>query len=128
MIEGVSELISGTEKNVVGVTDYDRYLFHEGTLFESYKMLGAHLVDQNGLTGVQFAVWAPKALDVSVVGNFNQWDRTRNTMERLPQSGIWVLFVPGLNEGDIYKYEIHTPQHEWQLKADPYAFFSEIRP
>ena len=113
---------------MVGVTDYDRYLFHEGSLFESYKILGAHLVDQNGLTGVQFAVWAPRALEVSVVGDFNQWDRTRHTMARIPESGLWVLVVPGLNEGDIYKYDILTPQHEWQLKADPYAFFSEIRP
>ncbi|HET6871881.1 MAG TPA: 1,4-alpha-glucan branching protein GlgB, partial [Sporolactobacillaceae bacterium] len=98
------------------------------TLYESYKMLGAHLVDQNEVKGVRFTVWAPRALNVSVVGNFNQWDHTKHVMTRISESGLWALFVPGLKKGEIYKYAILTPFNEWQLKADPYAFFSEIRP
>jgi 1,4-alpha-glucan branching enzyme len=126
IIEGVSGFISWAD--VQEVTDFERFLFHEGTLYESYKMLGAHILDRDGIRGVQFAVWAPNALSVSVVGDFNQWNRTLNVMERIADSGIWVLFISDLKEGDIYKYELLTPDHEWILKADPYAFFSELRP
>src|SRR4051812_33408026 len=89
-------------------SDFDLYLFHEGTFYESYKLLGAHFVTQAGKEGVRFAVWAPHARRVSVVGNFNDWDGNTYQMERIQRSGIWVLFVPGLKEGDLYKYEIHT--------------------
>ena len=74
-------------------SDFDLYLFHEGTLYESYKMLGAHFVTSSGKTGVRFAVWAPHAKQVSVVGNFNNWDGNDHAMERIERSGIWVLFV-----------------------------------
>ncbi|MFD6443184.1 1,4-alpha-glucan branching enzyme, partial [Peribacillus sp. NPDC060186] len=109
-------------------SEFDLYLFHEGTLYESYKMLGAHFVTASGKTGVRFAVWAPHAKQVSVVGNFNNWNGNDHSMERIERSGIWVLFVPGLQEGELYKYEIHTPGNKRILKADPYAFYSEVRP
>lgn len=110
------------------LSDVDVYLFHEGTLQRAYNMLGAHLLTIQQVTGVRFAVWAPNALSVSVVGDFNSWDGSLHQMERIKQSGIWVLFIPGLEEGDLYKYKITTPEHKTLLKADPYAFFSEKRP
>lgn len=119
MIGGVEEWLP---------SDYERYLFHEGTLYESYKMLGAHVVTINGVKGVRFAVWAPNALSVSVVGDFNQWDGSQAVMKRIKHSGIWGLFIPGLKEGFLYKYEIKTTTNEMILKADPYAFYSERRP
>lgn len=109
-------------------SEYDRYLFHEGTHFESYKFLGGHLVEQDGIKGARFAVWAPNAKSVSVVGDFNGWDGRRNPMEGMPQSGIWASFVPGLQEGDIYKYEIVTKSGKILLKADPYGFWMEKKP
>ncbi|WP_073235019.1 1,4-alpha-glucan branching protein GlgB [Desulforamulus putei] len=111
-----------------GLSDQDLYLFHEGSLYKSYQMLGAHLTEQNGMQGVRFSLWAPNAREVRVVGDFNQWQGHRHVMERVKQSGIWSLFVPGLKPMDLYKYEIHTHQGEVLLKADPYAFYSEIRP
>ncbi|SEM18369.1 1,4-alpha-glucan branching enzyme [Paenisporosarcina quisquiliarum] len=109
-------------------SDFDVYLFHEGTLYESYKMLGAHILDEKDIQGVRFAVWAPNARQVSVVGNFNNWNGTQHKLECLDQSGIWVLFVPELAHGDIYKYEVTGPDGRKELKADPYAFYSELRP
>lgn len=109
-------------------SDFDVYLFHEGTLFESYKMLGAHLVSEENLHGVRFAVWAPHAKNVSVVGNFNAWNGGQNRMQRLASSGIWVGFIPDLKKGEIYKYEVTGPGGQKELKADPYAFYSELRP
>ncbi|MCZ8539637.1 1,4-alpha-glucan branching protein GlgB [Psychrobacillus psychrodurans] len=109
-------------------SDFDVYLFHEGTLYESYKMLGAHILDEKDIQGVRFAVWAPNARQVSVVGNFNNWNGTQHKLECLDQSGIWVLFIPELAHGDIYKYEVTGPDGRKELKADPYAFYSELRP
>ncbi|MEH6949259.1 1,4-alpha-glucan branching protein GlgB [Bacillus sp. JJ634] len=106
----------------------DLYLFHEGTLYESYKLLGAHFVKKANQEGVRFTVWAPHARGVSVVGDFNHWNGENHQMERIERSGIWVLFVPDLKEGELYKYKIHTPSNHIILKADPYAFYSELRP
>ena len=89
-------------------SEYDRYLFHQGTQYYSYTFMGGHLVEENGVKGARFAVWAPPARRVSVVGDFNNWDGRRHPMERMPQSGIWALFIPGLKEGDLYKYEVLT--------------------
>ena len=109
-------------------SNFDLYLFHEGTLHESYKLLGAHFVTLEEKEGVRFAVWAPHARSVSVVGDFNNWNGEEHQMERIERSGVWVLFVPNLKEGKLYKFEIHTLSNEKILKADPYAFYSEVRP
>ena len=109
-------------------SEYDRYLVHQGTHYESYTFMGGHLVAENGVQGARFAVWAPNAQRVSVVGDFNNWDGRRHPMEKMPQSGIWALFVPGLEEGDLYKYEILTKEGHLLLKADPFAFWAEKSP
>ncbi len=109
-------------------SDHDVYLFHEGNLFHSYKMMGAHIVEEDGQKGVRFSVWVSHAKRVSVVGNFNHWNGNSHPMKPIEQSGIWTLFIPNLQDGEIYKYEIHTPHGQILLKADPYAFYSELRP
>ncbi len=114
--------------NTDRISDYDRYLFHQGSHFQSYRMLGAHLTVRDGISGVRFAVWAPNALEVRVVGEFNRWQGKGHLMQRLGDSGIWELFVPSLVAGIIYKYEIVTRKGERKLKADPYAFWAEVRP
>lgn len=119
-----------TLENLSGIdpSDFDLYLFHEGTFYESYKLFGAHFVKNQDADGVRFSVWAPNAKRVSVVGDFNQWSGTRHKMEQIGRHGVWVLFVPGLAEGELYKYEIETPSGQVVMKADPFAFFSEVRP
>ncbi|WEG13830.1 1,4-alpha-glucan branching protein GlgB [Pullulanibacillus sp. KACC 23026] len=108
-------------------TEFDRYLFHEGTLYESYKMLGAHVMTVNGESGVRFAVWAPHAERVAVVGDFNHWDGSGHRLTQIPQSDIWYGFIPGIEEGSLYKYEL-VSNHQIFLKSDPYSFYSEVRP
>ncbi len=111
------------------LTDYDLQLMLEGNHFRTYEKLGAHLREINGVSGVTFAVWAPNARRVSVVGDFNQWDGRVLPMRFYPAQGIWEIFVPGLSEGTIYKYEIRSSFGDYQVeKADPYGFFSEVRP
>ncbi|MCA9971436.1 MAG: 1,4-alpha-glucan branching protein GlgB [Anaerolineales bacterium] len=111
------------------MSDFDEYLLAQGTHLHVYENLGAHLVTVNGRSGVRFAVWAPSALRVSVVGAFNGWDGRRHPMRFHHNSGIWELFVPGLAEGDLYKYEIKTRYMDYMVtKADPVGFFSELRP
>nr|WP_257984232.1 1,4-alpha-glucan branching enzyme [Neobacillus cucumis] len=109
-------------------TDYEVYLFHEGSLYESYKVFGAHVELQKGIKGTRFSVWAPHAIKVNVVGDFNKWDGSKHGMTKLNDQGIWSLFIPGLLENEIYKYQIKTAAGDTILKADPYAFFSELRP
>lgn len=109
-------------------TDHDLYLFHQGNLFYSYKLLGAHYMEDNGEKGVRFSVWAPNAKEVMVVGDYNNWNGNHHKMKRVKDSGIWSLFVPGLDEGSLYKYKICTNQGDCFLKADPYAFYSEHKP
>ena len=109
-------------------SEYDRYLFHQGTHYYSYTFMGGHLTEENGVKGARFAVWAPNAQRVAVVGDFNNWDGRRHPMQRMPQSGIWALFIPGLKEGDLYKYEILTKDGNLLLKADPYGFWMEKKP
>lgn len=104
------------------------YLFNEGKLFHSHLRFGAHKVKQNNSSGVHFAVWAPNAKKVSVVGNFNYWQGSSYPMERQGQTGVWTLFIPALFDGEIYKYEIETQTGEIVLKADPFAFYAEVRP
>jgi len=107
---------------------YDVHLFHEGNHFHSYQFMGSHLVKDRGRTGVRFNVWAPHAREVKIAGDFNHWQAQHHPMERVEESGLWTLFIPGLKEGQSYKYQVHTAQGEVLLKADPYAFFSEVRP
>jgi len=114
--------------NALSPSTDDLYLFHQGTLYQSYKMMGAHLVEHEGIKGVRFQVWAPRAREVRVVGNFNQWNGSAHSLIKIDESGVWTLFVPHLTAGEIYKYEIHTYSGEVKLKSDPYAFFSEVRP
>ncbi|CAG7648696.1 1,4-alpha-glucan branching protein GlgB [Paenibacillus allorhizosphaerae] len=106
----------------------DLFLFHEGNLFQSYRMLGAHPADIGGVAGVRFAVWAPHASQVRVVGDFNCWDGTAHPMQKISTWGVWFLFVPGVREGEYYKYEIVTASGTLLYKADPYAFWSELKP
>jgi 1,4-alpha-glucan branching enzyme len=111
------------------MSDFDAHLLAEGTHIYMYERLGAHLKEINGVQGVIFSVWAPNAQRVSVVGDFNQWDGRRHTMRFHPDNGIWELFIPGLGEGVLYKYEIKTHYQGYMVsKADPVGFFSEMRP
>lgn len=110
------------------ITDVDRYLFGNGTHYEIYNKLGAHPRTYQGEDGIGFAVWAPHAVSVSVVGDFNQWDSEANPMELLETSGIYEAFVPGLGSGELYKYAITTSSGKLLFKADPYARYAEYRP
>lgn len=108
--------------------ELDLYLFGEGTDYEIHHKLGAHFTTIDDVEGVSFAVWAPAAKRVSVIGEFNGWDGRRHAMRLIPSNGIWELFVPGLVNGDTYKFEIKTEDNTILYKADPYAVWSELRP
>jgi len=111
------------------ITDYDLYLFGEGNHLRIYEKLGAHLVELNGTEGVHFALWAPNAEEVSLIGSFNNWDPTRHKLLPLGSSGIWYTFVPGLKEGQMYKYQIKSKINgDIRIKADPFGFYFEERP
>jgi 1,4-alpha-glucan branching enzyme len=111
------------------LSEFDLYLMGEGRHYDTYEKLGAHVKTVQEVRGVNFAVWAPSAQRVSVVGDFNRWDGRVNVMRARGSSGIWELFVPELPEGSIYKYEIIGPNGDMlPLKADPYAFRAEVRP
>ena len=119
----------GDEKmNISPLSKHDLYLFHEGSNFRSYQLLGAQLTKYRGKPGVRFAVWAPNAAEVRVVGNFNNWQGEAHVMRRVRKSGVWSLFIAGLGPGELYKYEIITADGSRILKADPYAFKAELRP
>jgi len=110
------------------LTSFDLHLHAEGTLYEAYHSLGAHLVEVDGVPGVRFAVWAPNAEVVSVVGDFNDWDTRRHPM-RLREGGVWEIFLPGVTEGARYKYFVRSRFRGYrELKADPYAFWFETPP
>ncbi len=111
------------------LTDFDIYLLREGKHLYSYEKFGAHILTTEGISGVNFTVWAPNALRVSVIGDFNDWDARVHPMQPVKDSGIWELFIPGIGEGAIYRYHIKSRFNNFQIeKSDPYAFFSEIRP
>jgi 1,4-alpha-glucan branching enzyme len=110
------------------LTEFDLHLFNQGNFHKVYDKFGAHVMEYNGIQGTLFAVWAPCARRVSVVGAFNQWDGRRCQMRSLGSSGVWEIFIPGVQSGDVYKYEIKTPDGELYHKADPYAFYAELRP
>lgn len=110
------------------LTDYDRYLYGQGSWHDSYEKLGAHMRSCNGVEGVNFAVWAPNAWRVSVVGDFNDWDPRTHPMQPRGDGGIHELFVPGQGAGVAYKYDVVGYGDYNAQKADPYAFRSELRP
>jgi len=109
------------------LTDFDIHLFAEGNHHRIYEKLGAHLLTVDGVSGVYFAVWAPNARNVSVIGNFNHWDGRKHQMARRG-NGIWELFIPGLGVGEHYKYEIKNNDGHIYEKSDPYGFAQEPRP
>lgn len=108
--------------------DIDLYLAGEGSHHRLYEKLGAHLREMDGVSGVSFAVWAPSAKRVSVVGDFNGWDGRLFPMRGMGASGIWEIFVPGIGPCALYKYEIKTARGDLRIKTDPYAFAMELRP
>jgi len=110
------------------IGELDRYLFGEGTHTEIYTKLGAHPMVLDGVQGTYFAVWAPHARSISVVGDFNSWDSKLHPMRMLEESGIYELFIPGVKAGAIYKYYITTREGNGLFKCDPYANAAEVRP
>ena len=119
------------ERNEIGtgfITEVDRYLYNNGRHYEIYEKLGAHPENHEGNDGMYFAVWAPHASQVGVVGDFNGWDPEATPMTLLADSGIWEAFVPDLGIGELYKYAITARSGKILFKADPYAFQAEYRP
>ncbi len=112
----------------VFISNDDQYYFGTGTHYDIYRKLGAHHSIQDGVEGVYFSVWAPHARNVSLVGEFNEWDTSRNRMERLEPLGIWQTFVPGLQSGVLYKFCIEKRNGGVVYKADPFAQYAELRP
>ncbi|MEM6841359.1 MAG: 1,4-alpha-glucan branching protein GlgB [Bacteroidota bacterium] len=112
------------------LTDFDVHLFREGNHYSLYEKLGSHLAEQNGIKGVYFAVWAPNAYRVAVVGDFNGWNNTEHNMNpRWDGSGIWELFIPGVKKGNAYKYYIDSKNQSYQVeKGDPFATHWETPP
>jgi len=111
------------------ITADDSHLFNEGSHFRLYDKLGAHVVQQAGESGTYFAVWAPNAEQVSVIGNFNDWDKSRQPLSPKGSTGIWEGFVPGIGQGSLYKYHIRSRVSGYRVdKADPFSSFNEIPP
>ena len=111
------------------LTDHDLYLFNEGSHFRLYEKLGAHPMMVDGIEGTYFAVWAPDAERVFVVGSFNDWDKTSHPLYPKGQSGIWEGFIPGVGKGTLYKYHIISRYNGYRVdKTDPFSVFNEIPP
>lgn len=108
--------------------DFDAHLFHEGTYYKSYEFLGAHPIEIEGVSYVRFVVWAPRAKEVYLIGDFNDWNDTSLPLEKIKYSGLWNICVPDVKEYDAYKYRIITENNDVRIKADPYAFHAEERP
>jgi len=114
--------------NPLFLTEADQYVFAQGCHYEIYEKMGAHLTEVDGKRGVYFAVWAPNAEYVNVVGSFNDWDMYKDNMLRLGGGGIFALFIPDVREGDLYKFLITTKDGRKIYKADPYGNYSQLRP
>ena len=112
----------------VFISEADQYVFGQGTHYEIYKKLGAHLCTHDGKKGAFFAVWAPNAQDIYVIGEFNGWNETADKMERIGEGGIYTTFIEGVQEGQMYKYLIELADGRKLYKADPYANYAELRP
>src|ERR1041385_4408119 len=111
------------------LTDFDIHLFRTGKHFKLYEKLGAHVVSLNDKSGTFFAVWAPNAKEVSVIGNFNHWQKDQHKLTpRWDESGIWEGFFVGVHQGEAYKYSITSNSGEVLEKADPFAFYTEVPP
>ena len=110
------------------LSEDDLYLYGEGKHYRIYDKLGCHLMTIDGVAGALFAVWAPNAKRVSVVGDFNNWDGRKHLMRLRGSSGIWELFIPGMKEGELYKFEIKTRLDHLYLKTDPLGFSFQLRP
>ncbi len=110
------------------INDLDQWLLAEGSFLRPYEVLGAHFIECDGVSGVNFRLWAPNAKRVSVVGDFNYWDGRRHPMRLHPASGVWELFLPKVSLGQLYKFELIDCHGNLRLKADPYAFSSQLRP
>lgn len=115
-------------KEMLGISDFQIYLFNSGDNFRTYEFLGCHKITHKGKSGFRFAVWAPNAKAVSVACDLNTWTGEGMELEPLDNSGIWVGFFTGIKHGMLYKYAIEAPDGEIYLRADPYAFRSELRP
>ncbi|MCF7842825.1 MAG: 1,4-alpha-glucan branching enzyme, partial [Lentisphaeria bacterium] len=126
--DGNEEVISDPYTTLPVITEYDLYLWGQGNHYHVYEKLGSHPLTVDGQTGYYFAVWAPSAQRVSVVGAFNQWDGRRHPMRVMGSSGVWELFIPGIESGTLYKFEIRTSAGMVILKTDPMANKTELRP
>lgn len=127
ILNGVIGLKSKHEKDL-SISQYQLYLFNQGKNYYSYNSLGAHIIKTANKNKTRFSVWAPNAIQVNIVGDFNGWSSNANQMELLGQSGIWELTLDGIPEGSLYKYEVHSMDGSIFLKTDPYGFCSEVRP
>jgi 1,4-alpha-glucan branching enzyme len=111
------------------LTDFDLHLIGEGSHYKKYEKLGAHVMEINSIKGVHFAIWAPNARRVSVIGDFNRWDGRRHPMRKIGSSGIWELFIPDISEGEVYKFYVESKFGNYaEEKADPFGFYFEVRP
>ena len=117
-----------TDERRVFISEADQYVFGQGTHYDIYKKLGAHPSVEDGIEGMFFAVWAPNAASVNVIGTFNGWNEDLHQMEKIGPIGIYTLFIPGVGENEMYKYLIRTPEGEKLYKADPFANYAEMRP
>lgn len=117
-----------TLREKVFISEADRYLFGQGTHYDIYKKLGAHISFEDGVKGMYFGVWAPNAAKVNVIGSFNGWNEELHEMKRLGEDGIYGLFIQGVEPGELYKFLITTPEGKKLYKADPFANQAELRP
>ncbi len=119
----------GSHETASLLTDNDLFLFNEGSHFQLYDKLGAHVVNHEGVSGTQFAVWAPNAAQVFVMGDFNGWNKHSDPLQPKGQSGIWERFFPGMGNGTLYKYHIVSRFNDYRVdKTDPFSIFNEIPP
>ncbi|SUC09867.1 1,4-alpha-glucan-branching protein [Pasteurella canis] len=125
---GESQIIEDPYRFHPMLTDLDNWLLSEGSHLRPYEVLGAHFMECDGVSGVNFRLWAPNARRVSLVGDFNYWDGRRHPMRFHQKSGVWELFLPKASLGQLYKYELIDCHGQLRLKADPYAFSSQLRP
>jgi 1,4-alpha-glucan branching enzyme len=125
---GIEHLVHDCYAFAPQISDFDLHLFNEGKLHQAYRVLGSHAMQINGIPGVRFAVWAPNAQRISVIGEFNRWDGRIHPMAAHGSSGVWELFIPEIEQGMLYKFEIRNHAGTLLVKTDPYANAFELRP